>query len=153
VENGADVHARDDEPLRIACERGNLELAKYLVKNGANVRAQNDYALRWARSKEMIDFLIENGADPSSLNPKPVPEPELEHFSSVEVMADVLKELTKKDALFGERILGVACKEGKTKLVEFLISQGVNTRFGDDILLVLAEGHKDIVRLLEQNRA
>jgi hypothetical protein len=59
----------------------------------------------------------------------------------------------KKDPLFGEYVLGLACKEGKTDVVEFLISQGVNTRFGDDILLVLAEGHKDIVRLLEQNRA
>lgn len=54
----------------------------------------------------------------------------------------------KRDPLFGEYVLGLACKERKTDVVEFLINQGVNTRFGDDILLVLAEsaGHEDIVR-------
>jgi len=31
-----------------AAERGHLEVVKYLIENGANIHAADDYALRWA---------------------------------------------------------------------------------------------------------
>jgi len=40
VENGSDVHARDDETLIIAIKNNNLEMVKYLVGVGANVFAR-----------------------------------------------------------------------------------------------------------------
>jgi len=40
----ADIHAQDD----LACEHGNLDVIDYLVNNGANIHAKNNQALDWA---------------------------------------------------------------------------------------------------------
>ena len=51
--------------LRNASIRGDLELVKYLHINGANINADNDYALRWAAyygHLEVVKYLLQNGA-------------------------------------------------------------------------------------------
>ena len=48
VEAGANVRVDDDHALRWAASHGHLEIVKYLVRVGANVRADNDYALQLA---------------------------------------------------------------------------------------------------------
>jgi|SRR3989338_961544 len=63
IENGADVHAMNDEALRWASENGHFEVVRFLVKNGANVHAMNDEALRWASENghlEVASFLKDN---------------------------------------------------------------------------------------------
>ena len=52
VSQGADVRANDDYAVQWASENGHLETVKYLVSLGANVRANDDYAVRWA--SEMV---------------------------------------------------------------------------------------------------
>lgn len=47
LEAGADVHADDDYALRWASYKGNTEIVKFLLENSADVHAANDYALRW----------------------------------------------------------------------------------------------------------
>ncbi len=52
--------------LRMAAAEGNLNDVKNLVKNGADVRSGNDYALSWAFHNGHINvakYLIESGAD------------------------------------------------------------------------------------------
>ena len=45
---GADVRADNDYAVRKASKNGHLETVKYLVSQGVNVRADNDYAVRRA---------------------------------------------------------------------------------------------------------
>ena len=45
---------------------GHLEVVKFLVDKGANVSADNDYALRWSANGghlEVVKFLVSQGAD------------------------------------------------------------------------------------------
>ena len=48
VDNGADIHASDDYALRWFSEKGHLDVVKYLVEIGANIHACNEQALRWS---------------------------------------------------------------------------------------------------------
>ena len=43
--------------LQEAAETGNLEQVKKLVEDGANIHANNDEALRWASSKGRIEVV------------------------------------------------------------------------------------------------
>ena len=45
IENGADIHAGDDYILRYSAYIGHFEVVKFLVENGANISARNDCAL------------------------------------------------------------------------------------------------------------
>jgi ankyrin repeat protein len=60
VEQGANIHAKDDFPLRWAAKNGHLEVVKFLVEQGANIHADNDFPLRWAAKNghlEVVKFL------------------------------------------------------------------------------------------------
>lgn len=49
-----------------ACENGHIEVAKYLLEQGADIHAEREIVLRFALQTgnlEMATFLIENGAD------------------------------------------------------------------------------------------
>ena len=40
-----------------ACKQGNLESAKLYLKNGADIHAMNDYALRWASNNGHLEVV------------------------------------------------------------------------------------------------
>jgi len=48
VKNGADIHANNDYALRGASENGHLPVVQFLVEHGADIHANDDEALRWA---------------------------------------------------------------------------------------------------------
>jgi ankyrin repeat protein len=48
LRHGADVHANEDWALRLASEDGHFELVQMLLQHGADVHACNDWPLRWA---------------------------------------------------------------------------------------------------------
>ena len=55
-----DFHINDEFLLRSACCYGRLEIVKYLVDKGANIYAQNDYALQYATRNnyyKIVDYL------------------------------------------------------------------------------------------------
>ena len=54
LENGADIHAREDEPLRVASEKGHTEIVKLLLQHGADIHAREDYPLRVASEKGFL---------------------------------------------------------------------------------------------------
>ena len=71
VDNGANIHADDDEALRFSAYNGNLEIVKYLFEHGANIRALDDWALCLSASQghlEVVKYLVENGADIHACN-------------------------------------------------------------------------------------
>jgi len=48
IKSGADIHADNDYALRWASGHGHKEIVELLIKSGADIHAGNDYALRWA---------------------------------------------------------------------------------------------------------
>ena len=66
VEQGANLHADDEEALQWAAEKGHLEVVKYLLERGANLRACVGWALRWAARNghlKVVEYLLEKGAN------------------------------------------------------------------------------------------
>ena len=60
-----------DKTLRCAAEYGHTEVVKLLLAAGADVHAQDNYALRWAASEghtEIVRLLLEAGADVHAQN-------------------------------------------------------------------------------------
>ena len=66
IEEGIDIHIKNDNAFQYAAENGNLELVKFLVHNGANIHIDNDWALQLAVCNghlEIIKYLINKGAN------------------------------------------------------------------------------------------
>ena len=60
VNQGADIHIRNEEALRWAANNGYLDIVKYLVSQGADIHAKNDEALRYAISngyQDVVEYL------------------------------------------------------------------------------------------------
>ena len=62
LNQGADIHARDDLGLRWAVYEGNLETVKALLAHGADVHAMDNWALNvvasgWAADTKMAEIL------------------------------------------------------------------------------------------------
>jgi ankyrin repeat protein len=66
LENGADIHVNNGEPLKLSSMHGHDDTVKLLLKNGADIHARQDTAIRSAIAhcrNSTIKLLIENGAD------------------------------------------------------------------------------------------
>ena len=66
LDNGADVHADDENPLRRAAVAGHTEIVKLLLEAGADVHADAENPLRSAAEEghlEIVKLLLEAGAD------------------------------------------------------------------------------------------
>ena len=66
LNNGYDVHTKNDLALCWASSKGHLEVVKLLLEAGADVHAIDDYALRWASHNghlEVVKLLLDAGAD------------------------------------------------------------------------------------------
>ena len=71
LENGADVHVKDDDALRWSSYSGHYDVVKLLLDNGADVHANKDQALRWAANNghyNIVKLLLDNGANVYAIN-------------------------------------------------------------------------------------
>ena len=57
VENGADVHADNDYALCLSAENGHFDIVKYLVENGTDIHAKNDHALCWSAKNGHLEVV------------------------------------------------------------------------------------------------
>ena len=57
VEQGADIHNLDDEALQEASVHGYFDVVKLLIANGANPHARRGYAIRYAKTPEIKEYL------------------------------------------------------------------------------------------------
>ena len=69
---GADIHANNEEALRVASSNGHIDIVKYLVDLGADIHANNDEAVNLANRygyHDVVKYLVSLGS--------PQPEPVL----------------------------------------------------------------------------
>ena len=57
VKCGSDIRADNDYALRWAARYGHLEVVKWLHQNGANIRTKNGYALRWSAENGHLEVV------------------------------------------------------------------------------------------------
>jgi hypothetical protein len=120
IKEGVNVHADDDYALRWASENRHLEVVKLLVEHGANIHANKDYALRWASH---------NG-----------------HLEVVKLLVEYGANIhANKDYA-----LRWASGHGHLEVVKLLLAHGAGVHVYDDYALRWAShnGHRDVVKLL-----
>lgn len=52
------IHYREDSPVRWACGNNDLDMVKYLVSKGANIKAKHNQALELAVSLGYSDLVV-----------------------------------------------------------------------------------------------
>jgi ankyrin repeat protein len=57
IRNGADIHADNDLAIRHAARNEHLDVVRYLIENGANIHAHDDWALRYAAMDGHLDVI------------------------------------------------------------------------------------------------
>ena len=65
LEQGADIHARNDFALRLSAYYGHLPVVQYLLDQGADIHAGNEYALQLSaenRHLPVVQYLLEHSA-------------------------------------------------------------------------------------------
>ena len=147
VENGR----RNYTPLSIASEKGHLEVVKYLVGQGADVRAQYDYALRYASLNghlDIVKYLVDKGSYVSAEDDFAL------RYASNNGHLEVVKYLVEQGAdvrAYDDEALRYASYYGHLEVVKYLVKQGADVRANNDYALYWAKqkNHFEIVNYLE----
>ena len=148
--------------LMWASEYGNLEAAKLLIENGADVNAKDKYgdtALIEAGHLEVVKLLIENGAD---VNAKNEDGKTALMRASREGHLEVVKYLIENGADVnaksnnGWTALMRASYNGHLEVVKYLIENGADVNAKRDsgrtaLMSASSEGNIEIVKLLIEN--
>ena len=125
VGKGANVRAEDDVAVRYAAENGHLDVVKYLVSQGANMRAQNDYAVCGAALNGHLAIVM----------------------YLVEQGADIHAD--------GDCAMLGAAENGHLDTVRYLVEQGANVRAQNDYAVrgAAENGHLATVQYLVEQGA
>jgi len=120
LDRGANIHAQDDWALRNAIYKGHLDVVRFLLDHGANIHAQDDYALRYASYNGNLEL--------------------------VRFLLDRGANIHADD----DGTLRVASEFGYLDVVRFLLDRGANIHASNDWALRWASysGHLKVVRLL-----
>ncbi|MCK4345558.1 MAG: ankyrin repeat domain-containing protein [Bacteroidales bacterium] len=160
------IKTRDNEgdsPLTWAVTTDNIKIARYLIKQGAEINSSNKDGrtpLHWAAiraTKDMAELLIENGADINSLDyDKHTPLHNAGTRGNVEVAKLLVEkgvDLEIKDDYGRTPLILTARERGNIDIIRILIDSGANIderdKFNDSSLDLAAwRGYRDVVSLL-----
>ena len=122
IKEGANVHAINDYALRWAVRNGHYEVVKLLLEYGADVHANNDYALRWA---------AEHG-----------------HYEVVKLLLEYKADVHASN----DYALRWVVRNGHYEVVKLLLEYGANVHANNDYALRWAaeRGHSHVVELLKK---
>ena len=120
LDSGADIHAQEDYALRWAAKRGHLEVVKLLLDRGAGIHAQNDDSLRWAAWHG--------------------------HLEVVKLLLDRGADIHAEY----DHAFRWAAERGHFEVVKMLLDRGADIRAQSDYALRIASfnGNVDLVRML-----
>jgi ankyrin repeat protein len=147
IENGANIHAKDDDSLYWAAYYGYFDVVKYLVENGANIHACNDAALRYAARcgyLDIVKYLVKHGANVHSFKNEAI------QFAADKGYLDIVKILVEHGADIhanNEAALRLAAEQGHIDIVKYLVEHGANIHACDDY--AFKNGSKEIVEYLQ----
>lgn len=140
--------------LIISCKTNKIEIVRFLVNIGADVRYDNDLALRISSELgfyEIVRFLVIMQSDVNAFNGDAlISACQNGHTKVVEFLLKNRANPTCMQNLAIE----VACKNGHTEIVKLLIENGANINESIPSLLVIStkKNYYDIVQLLLSNR-
>ena len=158
--------------LHTAARYDNLEIVEYLIENGANIEAKDDYgntplhtAANYGSTLEIVEYLIENGADiEANNNDGNTPLHHAAENGNLEIVEYLIENGTNIEAKgdYSYTPLHLAARYGKPeidlKIVEYLIENGADieaeNKAGDTPLhLAAGYGNLEIVKYLIENGA
>jgi len=121
INRGADVHADDDYAVRIASENGYTEVVRLLLSRGADIHAKDNLALILAA-----------------------------HYGRFDVVKLLLENGANVHADNDDYALKLASENGHTEVVKLLLANDAAVHAGDDYAVRWAsqKGHTEVVRLL-----
>lgn len=140
-------------PLSMACASRNLEVVKWLVKNGADASVGKERELRGASEfgrLEIVKYLVNSGADIAILLQYPI------GLASLNGHLDVVKYLVGKGAdITGDDNWAVdrASDRGHDEVVKYIIDLVINGMKKHMLLLLMGKKtiHKDLIFLISLN--
>ncbi|KAL2036493.1 hypothetical protein N7G274_010759 [Stereocaulon virgatum] len=171
IKAGADVNAycstiplniHADTPLKVAAERGFVQIATMLLNAGAQVNLQTvgskftalHCALRSKRAA-MVQFLLEHGADPNACSPDSSPCTPLQiALTEFDTNNEIASALIDAGAHVNRTpCIGLAARAGNLQAVQLLLKAGadVNSRLGDEstaLQQAIAKCDADLIKLL-----
>jgi ankyrin repeat protein len=132
LDNGADVHAQDDDALLQAVHNHNIPIARLLLDNGADVSARDEDPLSFATESEdldMVKLLVDRGADIHL---------EVDEFNFLTNVRDpeIIQYLIEKGVnvhFNNEWPLKIAVTEASPEVVRVLLSAGADYRKLEDV--------------------
>jgi ankyrin repeat protein len=57
INQGANIHAQNNETLRWSAYYAHLEVVRYLINQGANIHANNNGALQWSSQNGYLEVV------------------------------------------------------------------------------------------------
>jgi len=153
LKKGVDIHAYNDDAIRLAAENGHLKIVQYLVEKGADMDANDSVTIISASRGghlPVVQYLVEKGANLHANSDEAFRvAAENGHLSVVRFLvergADILVE--NNEALIN------AIKGGHEDVVKYLFSKGadIHTEDGKALITAIRRGHLSIVKYLIDN--
>lgn len=154
VENGADITASDDFPLRYAASFGNIEVIKYLHENGADLTVGCNHMLNMAAEKgylEVVKYLHMQGIGVAAENYAVEIASYYGHLEIVKYLYEHGADITAQDNF----AFTLAAKKGHLEIVKYLHENGADITVQDNIAYVWAvkAKHMEVANYLRLNGA
>ena len=137
-----------------AVENNDVELVNLLIQAGADVTADDNYAIRYASESrycttEMVKLLIQAGADVTADDNYAIKR--ASEYGSTEIVKLLIQAGANVTASNNVTI-GRASEYGRTEIVKLLIQAGAEVTARDNyaIRYAAANGHAEVVKLLIQ---
>jgi len=149
MDQGTDIHDNDDA-INWALIKGHLDIVQLLIKNGTDINALNNRAVKIASRYgqwKIVKVLIDSGADIHIDNDCAL------RYASEYGHLGVVQFLISKDANIhaeNDYALRLASENGHLGVVQFLISKGADIHAGNDYAIGWASSnqHLNIAKIL-----
>ena len=141
--------------IRWASANGHLEIVKLLIDNGADVTADDNYAIRRASDNghlEVVKLLIANGADVTADNNQAIRDASNNgHLEVVKLLIDNGADVNANN----NEAIRWASDNGHLEIVKLLIDAGADVTADNNYAISRASdsGHTEIVELLKKHGA